>query len=168
MFMRIVQQVNGLVTGLFTAVYSLVKTQLLLLVSKLRVSITQAYQNVVSQLRQLLQLVLTMLKSNPLVVGLIKAVQSIKAALISVKVNLIQIGLLLQTIVRTTPPPAPIAHKRKKGKPVGLTKSARLRTKEKTIVPMPTAHLLTPAGLKSQGRVKQLLQRVKAMLKVGV
>jgi hypothetical protein len=168
MFMRIVTQVNGLLTGLFTTAYTWVKAQLLLLVSKLRVSISQAYLNVVSQLRRHLQLVLTMLKSNPLVVGLIKAVQSIKAALISVKVNLIRIGSLLQTIVRTTPPPAPIAHKRKKGKPVGLTKSARLRTKEKIIVPTPTAHLLTPAGLKSQGRVKRLLQRVKAMLKVGV
>jgi hypothetical protein len=167
MFMRIVQQVNGLITGLFTTVYSSVKAQLLLLVSKLRVSITQAYLNVVNQLRRLLQLVLTALSSNPLAVALIKAVQSIKAALISVKASLTQVGSLLQTIVRTTPQPAPTAPSPKKGKPVGITKSARSRTKGSKTAPTPTAPQSTPAGLKLQDRVNQLLQRAKALLKIG-
>jgi hypothetical protein len=63
--------------------------------------------------------------------------------------------------------PVPTAQLQKKGKPVGITKSARSRTKGNKTVQTHTASLLTPAGLKSQGRVSQLLQRVKQELKKG-
>ena len=166
MFMQIVTQVSGRLMALFTTVYTSIKAQLLLLVSKLRVSITQAFQSVVNLLRQSLQLVLTGLSSNPLAVALTKAVQSIKAALTSVKASLLQTGSLLQTIVQTIRPPAPTAPSPKKGKPVGITKSARSRTKENKIVQTHTARLLTQDGLKSQGLVKRLLQLVKQLLKI--
>jgi hypothetical protein len=165
MFMQIVTQVSGRITALFTTVYTLVKAQLLLLVSKLRVSITQAYLNVVNRLQSLLALLELSIKV--LAVNLIILVQSIKAEVIAALTKLWGRGLQLLTTARLIPPPAPTAPKRKKGKVVGLTKSARSRTKEKIIVPTPTAHLLTPGGLKLRGRVSLLLQRVKAMLKVG-
>ena len=164
MFMQIVTQVSGRLMALFTTVYTSIKAQLLLLVSKLRVSITQAFQSVVNLLRQSLQLVLTGLSSNPLAVALTKAVQSIKAALTSVKASLLQTGSLLQTIVQTIRPPAPTAPSPKKGKPVGITKSARSRTKGNKTAPTPTEVPSTPVGLKLLGRVKQLLQRVKQLL----
>jgi hypothetical protein len=63
--------------------------------------------------------------------------------------------------------PVPTAQLQKKGKPVGITKSARSRTKGNKTAQTHTASLLTPAGLKSQGRVSQLLQRVKQELKKG-
>jgi hypothetical protein len=43
----------------------------------------------------------------------------------------------------------------KKGKPVGITKSARSRLKENKTVPTPTALQSTQDGLKSQGRAKR-------------
>jgi hypothetical protein len=43
----------------------------------------------------------------------------------------------------------------KKGKPVGITKSARSRLKENKTVPTPTAPQSTQDGLKSQGRAKR-------------
>jgi hypothetical protein len=164
--MRIVTKVNGLLTGLFTTAYTWVKAQLLLLVSKLRASISQAYLNAVSQLQSLRALLVLSIKV--LAVNLMLLGQSIKAEVIAALTKLWGRGLQLLTTVRLIPPPAPTAPKRKKGKVVGLTKSARSRTKEKIIVPTPTAHLLTPGGLKLRGRVSLLLQRVKAMLKVGV
>jgi hypothetical protein len=143
-----------------------VQERLFKLVSNLLASITQAYQNAANLLLRLPQLVRTTLSSNPLVVALIKAVQSIKVALTSVKASLIQIGSLLQTIVQTIRQPAPTAPSQKKGKPVGITKSARSRTKENKTVQTPTAPLLTQAGLKLVGLVKQLPQHVKQLLKV--
>ena len=164
MFMQIVTQVSGRVTALFIQAYTLIKALLCKLVSSLRASFTQAYQSVVNLLRQSLQLVLTGLKSNPLAVALTKAVQSIKAALTSVKASLLQIGSLLQTIVQTIRPPVPTASSRKKGKPVGITKSARSRTKGNKTAPTPTEAQSTPVGLKLLGHAKQLLQRVKQLL----
>lgn len=165
MLKRIVQQVNGLITALFTAVYMSAREQLLLLVSKLRVSITQAYQSVVNLLRPLPQLVLTMLKSNPLVVGLTKAVQLIKAALTSVKASLTQIGSLLQTIVQTIRQLVATLLLLKKEAPVAQTKSVQSPTKENKTVQTPTAALLTPDGLKSQGHANQRQQRAKQQRK---
>jgi hypothetical protein len=165
MFTRIVQRVNGLIMARYIQASSWVKTQLLPLVSNLLASITQAYQSVVSLLLRLPQLVRTTLSSNPLAVALIKAVQSIKVALISVKASLTQIGSLLQTIVQTIRPHAPTMPSPKKGKPVGVTKSARSHSKENKTAQTPTAPQSTPAGLKSQGLAKRLLQRVKQLLK---
>jgi hypothetical protein len=63
--------------------------------------------------------------------------------------------------------PAPTAQLQKKGKPVGITKSARSRTKGNKTAQTHTASLLTPDGLKSQGRAKQRHQRAKQELKKG-
>jgi hypothetical protein len=166
MFTHIVQRVNGLIMARYIRASMWVQERLFKLVSNLLASITQAYQNAANLLLRLPQLVRTTLSSNPLVVALIKAVQSIKVALTSVKASLIQIGSLLQTIVQTIRQPAPTAPSQKKGKPVGITKSARSRTKGSKTAQTPTAPLLTQAGTKLVGLVKQLPQHVKQLLKV--
>jgi hypothetical protein len=165
MFTHIVSQLSGRITALFTQALASLKELLCKLVSSLRVSITQAYQNADNLLRLRLQLALTTLKSNPLVVGLTKAVQSIKVAHTSVKVNLLQIGLLLLTTARQIRQLVPTAQSPRKGKPVGITKSARLRTKKNKTAPTPTEVQSTQDGLKLAGLVKQLLQRAKQLLK---
>jgi hypothetical protein len=53
----------------------------------------------------------------------------------------------------------------KKGKPVGITKSARSRLKENKTVPTPTALKSTQDGLKSQGRAKRHRRPAKQLLK---
>ena len=53
----------------------------------------------------------------------------------------------------------------KKGKPVGITKSARSRLKENKTVPTPTALQSTQDGLKSAGLAKPLRQPAKQLLK---
>jgi hypothetical protein len=53
----------------------------------------------------------------------------------------------------------------KKGRPVGITKSARSRSKENKTAQTPTAPKLTQAGLKSQGHAKTRRQRAKQPLK---
>ena len=165
MFTRIVQRVNGLIMARYIRASLWAQERLFKPVSNLLASITQAYRSVVNLLLRLPQLVLTTLSSNPLVVALIKAVQSIKVALISVKASLIQIGSLLQTIVQTIRPHAPTAPSPKKGRPAGKTKSAQSRTRKSKTAQTHTAPLLTQAGTKSQGLVKRLLQRVKQLLK---
>jgi hypothetical protein len=165
MFTHIVSQLSGRITALFTQALASLKALLCKLVSSLHVSITQAYQNADNLLRLRLQLALTTLKSNPLVVGLTKAVQSIKVAHTSVKASLTQIGSLLQTIVQTIRPPAPTVSSPKKGKPVGVTKSARSRTKKNKTAPTPTEVQSTQDGLKLLGHAKQLLQRVSQLWK---
>jgi hypothetical protein len=75
---------------------------------------------------------------------------------------------LLHRHLRHRNQPAPTAQLQKKGKPVGITKSARSRTKGNKTAQIHTASLLTPAGLKFQGRVSQLLQRVKQAFKKGL
>ena len=55
----------------------------------------------------------------------------------------------------------------KKGKPVGITKSARSHLNENKTAQTHTAALLTQDGLKYQGRAKQRHQRAKQELKRG-
>jgi hypothetical protein len=62
---------------------------------------------------------------------------------------------------------APTAQKQKKSKPVGITKSARSHLNENKTAQTHTAALLTPDGLKYQGRAKQRHQRAKQELKRG-
>ena len=99
MFMRIVQQVNGLLTGLYTRLSLLVKERLLPSVKQLLASIIQAFQNVASLLSQLAPTTLN-IKAWP--APLTTAVQSIKAVLTTAKATAIQIGLQLQTIALQT------------------------------------------------------------------
>jgi hypothetical protein len=111
------------------------------------------------------QIVQTVLKIKLLLASLIILVQSTKLELINVKAKVLQIGLLLQTTVAQILHLAPIVQKQKKGKPVGITKSARSHLKENKTAQTPTAALLTQDGLKSQGRAKQRHQRAKQQLK---
>jgi hypothetical protein len=168
MFTRIVQRVNGLIMAQYIQASSWVKTQLLPLVSNLLASITQAYQSVVNLLLRLPQLVQTGLNINLLRASLITVAQSIKAALTSVKASLIQTGSQLLTTVRQTKQAVPTAPLPRKGKPVGITKSARSRSKGNKTAQTPTAPQSTLVGLKSQGLVKLLLQRAKQLLKAKV
>jgi len=162
MFTRIVQQVNGLVMARYIRVSTLVKERILPSAKQLLASITQVFQNVVNLYRLAVQ---TMLNIKVLLVPLITAVQSIKVALISVKAKVIPLGQLLLTIVRPTRQPAPTASSPKKGRPVGITKSARSRTKGNKTAPTPTAPQSTPIGLKLRGLVSQLQQHVKQLWK---
>jgi hypothetical protein len=166
MFTRIVQQVNGLIMAQYIRVSSLVQERLFKPVNNLHASITQAYRSAVNLLLRLPQLVLTGLNINLLRASLITVVQSIKAALTNVKASLLQIGSLLLTTVRQTKQAAPTTPLRKRGRPAGITKSARSRLKGNKTAQTPTAPQSTPAGLKLQGLAKQLLQRVKQLLKV--
>jgi hypothetical protein len=165
MFTRIVQRVNGLVMGLFTQASMLVKGLLFKPVNSLRVSITQASQSVRNLYLLNLLRVPTGSNINLLRVSLITAVQSIKAALTSVKASLIQTGSQLLTTVRQTKQAVPTAPLPRKGKPVGITKSARSHLSVSKTAQTNMAPQSTLAGLKSQGLVKRLLQRAKQLLK---
>jgi hypothetical protein len=162
MFMRIVQRVNGLVMGLFTQACTLVKERILPSAKRLLASIIQVFQSVASLLFQVVQ---TALNIKAWLANLITAVQLIRAALISVKVKVLHLGQLLLTTVRPTKQAARTTQLPKKGRPVGITKSARSRSKGNKTAQTPTAPQSTQAGLKSQGLVKQLLQRAKQLLK---
>jgi hypothetical protein len=102
MFMHIVTQLSGRITALFTQALASLKVLLCKLVNNLRVNITRAYQNVRNlHLLNLLR-AQTGWKTNPLVVNLTTAVQSIKAAHTYAKAKLTQIGPLPLTIARQT------------------------------------------------------------------
>jgi hypothetical protein len=165
MFMRIVQRVNGLIMAQYIQASSWVKTQLLPLVSNLLASITQAYQNVVNLLLRLPQLVQTGSNINLLRVNLITVGQLIKAVLTSVKVNLLQIGSLLLTTARQIRQLVPTAQSPRKGKPVGITKSARSHLSVSKTAQTNTVNQLIQDGTKYQGRAKRHRQRVKQPLK---
>ena len=164
MLMRIVQQVNGLLTGLFTRLSTLVKEQLLPNVNRLLASITQAFQSVANLLSQLAQ---TMLNIKAWPALLTTAVQSIKAALTSVKAKPTQPGLPQATTVLSTNQPAVQAQLRKRGRPVGSTKSAQSHSKGTSSAQTRTAPQSIQAGVKSPGRVGLPHQRAKSQLKKG-
>lgn len=165
MFTRIVQRVNGLIMAQYIRVSLWVKGRLSQLVNSLLASITQVFRNAANlQLLNLLR-VPTGSSTNLLRVSLTTAGQLTKAALTSAKASLIQIGSLLLTTVRQTKQAAPTTPLRKKGKPAGITKSARSRSKGSKTAQTPTAPQSTQDGLKSQGLVNQLLQRVKQLWK---
>lgn len=113
------------------------------------------------------QLVKTVLKIKVLLASLIILGQSIKLELINVKAKVLQIGSLLQTTVAQIRQLVPIAQKQKNDKPVEKTKSVQSHSKGNKTAQIPTAALLTPDGLKSQGRAKQRHQRAKQELKKG-
>jgi hypothetical protein len=163
MFKRFVQQVNGVVMAQYIQAYMLVKGHLSQSVKQLHASITLVFRSAVSLLRQLVHRVL---KIKVLVVNLTIQALLIKQELITALTKLWGRGLQRLTTVHQIRQPAPTQSLRKKGKPVGITKSARSRTKESKIVQTHTARLLTQDGLKSQGLVKRLLQRVKQLLKI--
>jgi hypothetical protein len=96
MLKRIVMQLSGQITALFTQALVSLKALLSKLVNSLRVSITQAYQSVVNLLNPL---ALTLSKIKALLVSLTTQVQSIKLGLKLAATTSGQIGSLLRTIV---------------------------------------------------------------------
>ncbi len=97
MFMHIVTQLSGRITALFTQALASLKALLCKLVNNLRVSITRAYQNVVSLFNPLVQ---TLSKIKALAASLTTQVLLIKQGLKLVATTSGQIGQLLVTTVR--------------------------------------------------------------------
>ena len=164
MFMRIVQQVNGLLTGLYTRLSLLVKERLLPSAKQLLASITQAFQNVASLLSQLAPTTLN-IKAWPAPSTIVA--RSIKAVLTTAKLKLSQIGSQLLTTVASTNQPVVQAPQRKRGRPVGSTKSAQSRSKGTSSAQTRTALQSTQDGVKSPGRVGLPHQRAKSQRKKG-
>lgn len=164
MHMRIVQQVNGLLTGLCTRLSTLVTERLLPNVNKLRASITQAFLSAANQLFQLVQ---TALNIRAWPVLLTTAVRSIKAVLTSVLAKVTRLGQQPATTAPSTSQPAPQAPLRKRGRPVGSTKSAQSHSQKTTPAQTPTVRRLTQDGVKSPGRVGLPHQRAKSQSKKG-
>jgi hypothetical protein len=158
-------QVLGKIICLFTQALELLKVRLCSLVSNLRVRFILTYLSVVNLKYLPAQ---TVRKCKVWLANLITPAQSTKQEPINARHLATQLGLQPQTIVAQTQQPVLTAHKQKKGKVVGVTKSARSRTRKNKTVQTHTAALLTQGGLKSQGRVSQLLQRVKQLLKVRI
>jgi hypothetical protein len=97
--MQLVTQVLGRLMDQCLTVYTLIKGLLLLLASKLRVSITQVSQSV-ANLQLLNQLAKVKQSINHLVVNLIIQAQLIKVGLMNVAHKLGQVGQQLLTTVR--------------------------------------------------------------------
>lgn len=164
MFMRIVMQVSGQVTALFTRLYSSVMTLLLNSASKLRALIIQTYRSVLTLVNRLVR---TELNTKALRANLTTLAQSTRAVLTLVKAKAIQTGSLLLTTVRKISPLALILPLRKNVKPAGSTKLARSRSKGSKAVQTRMAAQSTQGGLKLEGLVKQHLQRAKPASKKG-
>ena len=165
MLKQIVMQVSGHLTALFFQVLALLKALVCKPVSYLRAKYTRISQNVRNFYLLNLLRVPTGSNINLLRVNLITVGQLIKAALISVKVNLLQIGSLLLTIARQIRQLVPTAQSPRKGKPVGITKSARSPISVSKTVQTNTVSPLIQDGTKYQGRAKRHRQRVKQPLK---
>jgi hypothetical protein len=165
MLVHTVMQVLGKIICQFTQALGLLKVRLCRLVSNLRVRFILTYLSVVNLQYLPAQ---TVRKCKVWLANRITQAQSTKQEPINARHLATQLGLQPQTIVAQTQQPVLTAHKQKKGKPVGVTKSARSRTRKNKTVQTHTAALLTQGGLKSQGRVSQLLQRVKQLLKVKI
>jgi hypothetical protein len=165
MLVHIVMQLLGKIICPCTQALVWLKVRLYRLVSNLRVRFFLTYLNVVNLQYLPAQ---TVRKCKVWLANLITPAQSTKQEPINARHLATQLGLQPQIIVAQTQQPVLTAHKQKKGKPVGITKSARSRTKKNKTVQTHTAALLTQAGLKSQTRVSQLLQRVKQAFKKGL
>ena len=164
MLKRIVMQVRGKITSLFIQALAWLKERLLKPVSNWLAKSTQTFLNVGNLFSRLVQIALNF---KVWLANLIIMVQSIKAALINVKVKLIQIGQQLLIIARRIRQLALIVLLPKKDKPVGITKSARLHLKGNKTVQIHTPNPLIQDGLKSQDRANQHRQPAKQASKKG-
>jgi hypothetical protein len=164
MLKRIVMQLRGKIIAPFIQALALHKEQLLKRVSNWRVSITQLFLNVGNLFNHLVQ---TVWNFKALLANLIIQAQSIKAAFINAKAKLTQIGQQLLIIARRIRQLAITALLQRKGKVVGITKSARLHLKGNKTVQIHTANQLIQDGLKYQDHAKPPLQPAKPKLKKG-
>ena len=162
--MQIVMQVLGRLMAQFLIVYTLVKGLLFTLVSKLRVSITQVYQSVANL--QILNLLAKIKQSiNHLVAHLTIQAQLMKVGLMNVLHKVGRVGQQLLTTARQIRQLVPTAQSPRKGKPVGITKSARSHLSVSKTAQTNTVNQLIQDGTKYQGRAKRHRQRVKQPLK---
>ena len=138
MFMRIVQQVNGIVQGLYTQAYSLVMGRLLPNVKQLLANTIQALQDVASQLVKAVQ------KLKLSLVALITREASPKQELSNVQQILTAAGQQFHPPVSQTPQPASPTQKAKH-------RHAE-RTKSGKFAPKGTGVAQTPTAAQSQGR----------------
>jgi hypothetical protein len=165
MFMQTVMQIVGRITALFSQAYVWTKTQLSTPVSNLLARFTRISQNVRNlHLLNLLR-VQTGLNTNRLIVNLITAEQSIKAALIYVQAKLTRLGQLLQTIVLPTRQPVLLLVQQTKDKLAALIKSARSCLSVTGSVLTPMVLQLIQTGTKFLEIAKQLRQRVLQVFK---
>jgi phage-related protein len=165
MFMQIVTQIIGRVTALFSQAYEWTKTQLSMLVSSSLAKFTQAFQSVRNlHLLNLLR-VQTGLSTNHLIVNLITAEQSIKAALMYVRVRLTLLGQQLLTIALPILQRVSQCLQQTNDKLAALTKLAQSRLSAIGCAQTPMAQRLIQGGEKLVGLVSQLRQRVTQLLK---
>lgn len=164
MLKHIVMHIRGLIMGQYTRRLALQATQLWHNVRHLLVSFILGFQSAVSLWFRVAQ---TMLNIKAWPVNLTILVRSIKAVLINVVHRALLLGQQLLTIARQTLQRAPQATSRKRGRPVGSTKSAQLRSQKNTFAQIPTDLQSTQAGVKPQGRVGLPHQRAKAASKKG-
>jgi len=165
MLMQTVMQIIGRVTALFSQAYVLTKTQLSTLASNLLARFTRISQNVRNlHLLNLLR-VQTGLSTNHLIVSLITAEQSIKAALMYVRVRLTLLGQQLQTIALQTLQLVSQCLQQTKDKLVALIKLVQSRLSAIGFAQTPMALRLIQGGEKLVGLVSQLQQRVLQVFK---
>jgi hypothetical protein len=164
MLKRIVMRVHGKIIAPFIQALVLRKEQLWNHAKPLLAKFIQASLNVGNLFRHLVQIALNF---KVWLANLIIVAQSIKAALINAKVKLIRIGQQLLIIARRIRQLVITARSPKKGKVVGITKSARLHLKGNKTVQIHTANQLIQDGLKYQDHAKPPLQPAKPKLKKG-
>lgn len=164
MLKHIVTQVSGRLMALSTQALALLKELLLKLVSYLLASCILVFLSV-AKLHSLAVRIVSSIKAW--LVSLTTVGQLIKAELTNVKAKAIHLGQQLLIIARRIKQLALTALSPKKGKPVGITKSARSRLNVSKTVQTPTAIRSTQAGLKSAAVAKQLRQHVKQASKKG-
>ena len=158
-------QILGQITALFSQAYVWTKTQLSTPVSNLLARFTRISQSVRNlHLLNLLR-VQTGLSTNRLIVNLITAEQSIKAALIYVQAKLTPLGQLLPTTVLQMPQRALLLVQQTKDKLVALIKSALSCLSVTGSVLTPMVLQLIQTGTKFLEIAKQLLQRATQMFK---
>ena len=164
MLTRIAMLLNGLNMARFTQALASVKERLCKLVSNLRVSFTQAFQNVVSLFSRLRVQIASSFNRLP-------ASQTIVAPLTkqgrsTAKAKATQAGSQPQTTVRQTRRRATTTSKKSKGL-VAKIKLALSRINESKTVQILMAHKLTQAGLRLLEAARQRLQRVQRQLFKG-
>jgi hypothetical protein len=164
MFMRIVQQVNGLIMAQYIRASMWVKALVLPNVNKLRVNIILASLSVGNLFNRLVK---TVLNIRALVVNRITLDPSINQEPISAKHLATQLGLQPQTIVPPTSQPVVTAQSRKTAKHAASTKSGRSRSKGNKTAQIRTVPQSIQAGTKLEGLVKQHLQHANQTHKQG-
>ena len=161
MFMRIVQQVNGTIQGLYTQAYTLVVGRLLPSVKQLLVNTIQALQDAVNQVAK------TIRNIKALVVSQTTAAPSTNPEPINVQAETTLLGLQPQAIVPPTLQPVVLAQSRKRGKPVGSTKSDKSSSKRTTPAQTRTGRQSMADGEKSAAVASQLRQHATQAPKKG-